>query len=226
MATRTAWISAIGVLRRTYAKLIDQNYEISLHDRLDDLDDEALVEAINRHVNDATEANGQIVGNWPPKPAQIRAHAHAIAAEVEAERLAEIKQRAAELDTAARSDAPTQTVDVDGDLAGMVGDRLTLSASDCARCADSGLRIYYADPLEPSRLPIWRDQYNDLDSETRTPYRQYSAVCNCDRGRLKRDQLAGAISGFPDSGGKMRRGYLRAEEIETLIIRGGRNGKG
>lgn len=215
MATKNGWQRTGALLRMTYGKLATPDALNSLYRALDDLDDEALIEATSRHIDDSSaESNGSLAGSWFPKPAQVRVHARSIAAEAAQSRREKLEAEAAAVETA--SDAGDAVV-VDFPLGGNYGSpkQLEVKRSKCSPCRDSGIASYYIprDRRHPaSKYRVFLEpEYLQLPETMRVELSRFSAVCDCEVGELKRRANPAAHQGFQDNG-RTRRAYITIEE--------------
>ena len=218
MASRDAWIKARSLLRMVYGKLANDDVLRSLHATCDDLDDETLVAAIGRHVDNSEQSGSSLAGEWCPKPAQIRFHANAL--QVEAENL-----RRQTLDLAAekiRKEALTETTTVEFPAGSALGlpSELTLTSTACSECRDSGFAFYYcpsdrAHPANKYNLFL-QDEYNELPDEMRRAYERFPAVCDCQAGQIRRSQSPNAHTTGVDCNGRPRRLYITIEEARRM----------
>ena len=217
MATRNAWKKVGALLRMTYGKLATSDALNSLYRSLDDLDDEALIEATSRHIDDSSaESNGSLAGSWFPKPAQVRAHARSIAAEAAQSRRDELEAEAeaAAAETASFDD---DAVVVDFPHGGNYGSpkQRGVQRSKCRPCRDSGIASYYIprDRRRPaSKYRVFLEpEYLQLPETMRDELSRFSAVCDCEVGMVKRRANPAAYQGFQDNG-RLRRAYITIEE--------------
>lgn len=208
MATRPAWTKAGAVLRMTYGKLAHRDALNSLYRKLNDLDDDRLLAAIERHLDDDTrESSGSLVGNWFPKPAQIRFHANTLQVEEAKARRLELEIRAERI----QAEAAARVVEFPAE-----------ETSACRECHDGGMASYWipndlSHPANKYRV-YEKGEHSELSEAMKTVLQRYSAVCDCEAGQLRRAQ--NPTGHMPISvNGRERRAYITVEEVRKMAHR-------
>lgn len=144
---------------------------VSLSQSCGTLTDEVFAAAITRHITDIRPgSDGQPVGSWPPKSAQVLYHAREI----------EIEQRQQANDLkgypSTWDDETDQTYE-----AVQAGDRPMLRGQRCISCSDSGLSRFYFDPHMHWRIWTYLEWRVMTMSEIMR-MTTHSCICDCEMG--------------------------------------------
>lgn len=221
MASRPAWDKAGAVLKMTYGKAAHRDALNALYRRLGDLPDDILLSAIERHIDDPTvETSGSLVGNWFPKPAQLRRHANELKAEAEQAKRLGNEARAREFKRL-QDAQEAKIVEFPAEYAGSYGlpKKLELTKSACASCRDQGLSYYYIprDLKHPAaKYRVFEEaEYFALPDTMRAQLQRYVAVCDCEAGLLKRSSAPEGHRG-QNLNGRERRLYITIEEVRKM----------
>ena len=131
---------------------------------------EDVVRAIDRHVLDATEKNGNTVGHWPPKTSDLLLR---IRADIHVEHpLSTIKPR-----------GKKYTIDIGPVLGEQFGiaREVDVYPVDCEDCGDSGMARFYYQPAD-ERIVYTGHEAMGLVEKELLPLRIGHAICDCPRG--------------------------------------------
>jgi hypothetical protein len=219
LAKLDTWTKVKAVLKMTYGRLATTDALNSLYSNLNDLADAALLAAIERHISDTTSETNGLAGSWFPKPAQVRLHANTLQVEAEAIRVQglEARQRELEVETVSRVvEFP------EGSTFGLSKD-VTVIKTICHKCRDSGLAAYYtpkdrSNPASKYRLYLAEEFYT-LPATTRNHFSEYSAVCDCAAGMIRRDKHPDLHREEKRNGGRAYRVYITVELAEQIAAK-------
>jgi hypothetical protein len=201
-----------------YGKLANDDNLKALFATCNDLDDEVLIGAVGRHVDNAEQSGSSLAGEWCPKPAQVRFHANALQVEKERLRRQELELKAAKLRE--NEERPTTTVAFPDGAALGLPTEIAVNPNKCPTCRDSGFSYYYC-PSDRSR-PAYKyrvylaDEYTDLPGEIQRTLDRFPAVCDCAEGRLRRERAPHAHTTGINCHGRSRRVYITIEEARTM----------
>jgi hypothetical protein len=149
------------------------------------LDDEAFETAATRHLSDTgLDRDGQPVGNWFPKPAQLLRHAEQL--EQERRRAAQAAFRAVLDEDADRTAAMPETtpVGLDGGEEYGIPPVVQSRPADCRHCNDTGKARFYAACDDPRR--VWlAPEYLELPEAVRDRVTCLTALCDCRLGMAR-----------------------------------------
>jgi hypothetical protein len=168
----------VKILETTYGKQAKIFGVVpALIDRLGDVEVDTAIAALDAHITDTTDENGQTVGHWMPKAADILAHVKRLV-EVERKRQAGVRQSAPMGDGSRVIQVPRVVFNNRGGVTMNGTKNATSWPNKCRECADRGIARFVYDPNDMSRvwlasealeLPdaiLWRLKYSD-------------AVCDC-----------------------------------------------
>jgi len=183
----TAQNAVRRILAQTYGRQA-QAFGVldALVERLGTVEVESALAALDAHITDTTDENGQAAGHWMPKAADILAHVKRIES-TERKRLSGIRQSAPMGDGSRKINVPRVVFDAETGRPRISGTmQVTSWPNQCRECADRGIARFVYDPADHRRvwlasealeLPlemIWRLKYGD-------------AVCDCPRGHRREE---------------------------------------
>lgn len=196
-----------------YGKLANDDNLKALYAICNDLDDEVLIGAVGRHIENAEQSGSSLAGEWCPKPAQVRFHANALQVEIDKRRRDEIAIREERLREKALTE--TTTVEFPAGAAYDTPTEITLTATECSVCRDTGFAFYYcprdrSHPANKYRVFL-EPEFLELPEEIQRTFDRFPAVCDCHAGQIRRDKAPHLHVNGVDVNGRSRRVYITIE---------------
>lgn len=184
------------VLTATYGAMIDHDRLTALWRQLGRENAEVVAAAIDAHITDTTiVSDGRAAGTYPPKPSDLAGRIRRMRDEArETERREQEETYRRVRDGSGGRKIPFQIPAEIRKKAPYLPNISYTWTSDCHECSDTGLASFFAqyDPEKDRYVPgrVWlRSEALKLSDEKLATMRRQTAVCDCQRGRVRPERM-------------------------------------